>query len=208
MKRLFIIFSILAFTTLNSAGAKSANLSQIAFMGDSLTVGLGRSGELSEAAIFGVMGENSGQLRKRFSRQISHHHYKAVVILIGINDIAGGRNASWTIANLTAMYEEATKAGLKVIACTLPPWGAYINRVAPQRRATAANWLNKTSYINYWIRSQKNILVDQVIDLNILMANPQKPNHTNPLFLEPDLLHFNLTGSRTMARYIKQGLNI
>ena len=183
-------------------------LQDTAFIGDSLVESLALTKELKGAGLFGVVGQNTSQINSRFKTQVLDNHYQAVFILGGLNDLASGVSEHFTIANLNLMYRQANSAGLKVIACTLPPWGDYIQKLAQKKGMNPVVLQQKTNAINNWIKSQRGVSVYQVIDLQTFMADPNNGELMNREWLSPDQLHPNANASRAMARFIKNQANI
>lgn len=98
----------------------------VVFAGDSLTanwktLGADFSGTL--VANRGIGGEVSRGLLFRFQEDVLDLHPKAIVILIGINDLTARQPASITVENIRAMLslKEAQQPQVPVFLCTVPP---------------------------------------------------------------------------------------
>ena len=105
------------------------------FMGDSITARWGRDNTghpafFSENAFLnaGISGQTTSQMLARFDADIVQFAPLAVVICAGTNDIAQNQgyisNEDIT-KNIAAMCEMATRAGIKVILCSLLPANKY-----------------------------------------------------------------------------------
>src|SRR5215210_1820387 len=89
----------------------------------------------------GVNGERSDQIRGRFERDVVDIGPQAVVVIGGVNDVYQGREAQHVIEQLIAMYERATRVGIRVVAGTIVPY----NTATAEQNA-------KMREINEWIR--------------------------------------------------------
>ena len=69
---------------------------------------------------FGVYGERTDQIAKRFAHAIDGA--EAVVVQGGINDIVQGRPVEQAAANLAGMLHRARHAGLRVALADVLPW--------------------------------------------------------------------------------------
>lgn len=98
----------------------------IVFAGDSLTGNwktLGADFPGTSVANRGIGGEVSRGLLFRFQEDVLDLHPKAIVILIGINDLTAKQPASATITNVRSMLslKEAQQPQVPVFLCTVPP---------------------------------------------------------------------------------------
>lgn len=98
----------------------------VVFAGDSLTgnwktLGADFSGTL--VANRGIGGEVSRGLLFRFQEDVLDLNPKAIVILIGINDLTAKQPASATLQNVRSMLslKEAQRSQAPVLLCTVPP---------------------------------------------------------------------------------------
>jgi acyl-CoA thioesterase-1 len=94
---------------LNRASARYA------FMGDSLT-----EGWALPRINLGVHGNTTAQMLARFPAEIPGHHYTAVFILGGTNDILLGINPAITVRNLSRMVDEARAVGAEPVLAEIP----------------------------------------------------------------------------------------
>jgi acyl-CoA thioesterase-1 len=79
-----------------------------------------RLGDRARVQISGVCGELTADMVDRFERDVVRHRPAWVVILGGTNDLGGSLQPAEIMRNLTTMYEQAAKAGIRVAAVTVP----------------------------------------------------------------------------------------
>ncbi|MGH7255524.1 MAG: SGNH/GDSL hydrolase family protein, partial [Nitrospirales bacterium] len=77
-------------------------------------------GDQALVSVSGVCGELTGNMARRFSREISTRMPQFVVILGGTNDLGWDVPVQEAAANLCAMYDRARQAGAEPIAVTVP----------------------------------------------------------------------------------------
>ena len=87
----------------------------------------------------GIATQTSSQVLARFSSDVLNHGYARVIILCGTNDVLGNdpNLATELPANLQAMAQMATNAGIEVVLSELPPLVGGSASYAPQ--LTVAN---------------------------------------------------------------------
>jgi hypothetical protein len=119
------------------AVAPNAKLPSVVFIGDDIT-----SDWAATSPAFaqhpnwinkGIPGQTSGQVLARFQTDVVDLHPAVVNIITGSYDVStpgwtpecgtGGSPSTATCANLTAMVQMATAAGIKMIIGTIPPFG-------------------------------------------------------------------------------------
>jgi lysophospholipase L1-like esterase len=193
---------------------------RIVAMGDSTTAGTpgflspveappnGRGDETSQYAYWleqahpewevlnrGVNGERSDQIRSRFERDVVHSKPRIVVVIAGVNDIYQGRAADAVTTELRLMYDEAARAGIRVVAGSIIPF----NTASPDQNA-------RMRQINDWIRKQA------AGDPNIAFADTRAAVAAtgNPDILSgtPDQLHPSPAGYRAMAEALQPVLEM
>lgn len=140
---------------------------RVVFMGDSTTDGWGRGGgsEFFPNKPYvnrGISGQTTGQMQLRFRQDVIGLHPEAVVILAGINDIAGNNGpASLDVVedNLRSMAELAKANHIRVILASVLPASAFPWRPGykPAAKIRALNeWIrryahdNKLVYLDYY----------------------------------------------------------
>lgn len=141
----------------------------------------------------GVDGERSDQIRARFERDILTVAPHAAVIIAGVNDVYQGREASHVIEQLLAMYDQATRAGIRVVAGTIVP---YNTATAPQNE--------RMREINEWIR--RFATDTKHVDFADTRAAVAARDDADRLAESPDGLHPSPDGYRRMADAIESAL--
>ena len=107
-------------------GPPAADENRVVFMGDSITEGwnLEQSFPGKPYVNRGISGQTTPQMVLRFHQDVVNLKPKVVVILGGINDIAGNTgpmSLDDTENNLRAMTEIASANGIKVVLCSVLP---------------------------------------------------------------------------------------
>lgn len=120
----------------------------IVFAGDSLTATwktLGADFAGAQVANRGIGGDVSRGLLFRFDEDVLALHPKAIVILIGINDLTAKQPASATLANIRSMLElrDSRQPEAPVILCTVPPSANPKAPVDEQQRRLLNDGLRK-----------------------------------------------------------------
>lgn len=168
---------------------------RIVFMGDSITESwLRLSPNFFTANPYinrGIGGQTTPQMLLRFRADVIHLKPRAVIILAGINDIAGNTGPStleMILDNIISMCELAKVNKIKVILCSvLPANSFYWNPgIQPAEKVIALNQM-----IQDYANANQILYVDY--------HTPMKDN-TNGLRKEfgPDGVHPNLEGYKVM----------
>lgn len=190
--------------------APAPNENRVVFMGDSITEGWGQKatayapdrGEFFPGQPYinrGISGQTTPQMLVRFREDVLAQKPKAVVILAGINDIAGNTGPATQdeiTGNLASMAELARIDGIRVVLCSvLPaidfPWHRGLEP-APKVRA-----------LNVWIKeyAAKNNFV--YVDYYTSMVNADGGMKTE---LGIDGVHPNKAGYAVMAPLAEKGI--
>ncbi len=126
---------------------------RIGVMGDSIThIGSSRGGYVgilqrnipnSVAEGHGIVGNRTGEMRRRFQEDILDHNYNIVIIEGGVNDLPAVTNDSMIRTrvdlierNITRMAQMARDSGSQVIILTVMPWAGYGTSSPSAQRAT------------------------------------------------------------------------
>lgn len=126
-----------------------------------------------------------------------------VVILIGVNDLGTltregqvseaehAAHLSRLLAGFAEVTRRARERGIRVIGGTILPYGAseYYHPDPPDEA--------KRQAINAWLRAPGN--VDAVIDFDVLMRDPKRPDRLRAAVDSGDGLHPSAEGYRAMA---------
>ena len=148
-----------------------------------------------------LMGENA---MARFSRDVlSVPNVRAVVVLIGINDIAWPTfdpaarvlTAEELIAGYRQLIATAHAHNVRIIAGTLTPFENAL-KGSPLQGYYNAQRDELRRRINDWIRAGGTF--DAVVDLDRLVADPGDPLAIRDA-LQADHLHFSVEGNKLIA---------
>ena len=135
---------------------------------------------------------------------LAQPHVKAVIVLIGINDIgqpgqsapAGEAVSAQAIEDgLCQLAERAHEKGLKIYAATLTPFkittiaGYYSPEKEAERQA-----------VNTWIRASRAF--DGVVDFDKAMEDPAAPGQMRPAYDSGDHLHPSAAGDRALGEAV------
>jgi lysophospholipase L1-like esterase len=148
-------------------GPPAAGEDRVVFMGDSITEGWkieGPEGTFPGKPYVnrGISGQTTPQMVLRFHQDVVRLKPKVVVILAGINDIAGNTGPMTleeTEDNLAAMAELATANGIRVVLCSVLPAFDFPWRpgLAPAAKVVALNeWIKAYAaekgyvYVDYY----------------------------------------------------------
>lgn len=149
-----------------------------------------------------LLGDNNSGLARLVAHALSVPGVRWVTLMEGINDItAATRPASpgapapppFDADDLIAAYRQVIEAahlqGVKVIGCTLTPFGGS----APFTEAGEAI----RQGVNAWIRTAG--MFDAVVDFDAATRDPNRPDRFRAEADSPDLLHPGDGGYRLMA---------
>jgi lysophospholipase L1-like esterase len=129
----------------------AAGESRVVFLGDQITEFWGRGNANFFAGKSwvnrGVAGQTADQMLIRFRQDVIDLHPKAVVILAGVNDIAGLHGAAteeMILDNLMSMAELARANGIRVVLASLTPvCDCFTKGTARQRWQERINEVNE-----------------------------------------------------------------
>jgi lysophospholipase L1-like esterase len=143
-----------------------------------------------------VLGDGAGiSALARFDRDVlSQPGVKYLMILEGINDMNGAARATTgppltaddLIGAMKQMIERAHTHGIKVIGCTLTPYGNATDAVEAMRQA-----------LNAFIRTPGAF--DGMVDFDKVIQDPANPRQFRQGFNNTDKLHPNDAGYKAMA---------
>ncbi len=132
----------------------------------------------------------------RFERDaLGRTGVKAVVIVLGVNDILNSprlADRDTLLAGLRTMTEQAHGRGLKVVGATIMPFGGY--KGYTQARETMRQEVNAE------IRSGR--LFDAVVDFDKALRDPYDPRRLRAEYDSGDHLHPSDQGYARMGRYL------
>lgn len=118
------------------------------------------------------------------------------MILEGVNDILQGGNANEIEQGLSKVTQEAHVHHLKVIGCTILPYGG------------SPGWSTKgeaiRTAVNRWILHSSGD--DTVLDTAARMASPMGVMWLNPIYDSGDGIHPNAAGHEALAKMVVAAL--
>jgi lysophospholipase L1-like esterase len=171
----------------------------IVFAGDSLT-GNWKPEEMNKAfdklpiANRGIGGDTSGGLLFRFKEDVLDLHPKAIVLLIGTNDLSARSKVEDILFNITALIELAHKEATStpIVLCTAPP------RESPQAPIELAQLQSLNDGIRKLAQGQQGVTL---LDLFPLLA--QADNTPDPRYFREDKLHLGPEGYAKWSEALK-----
>jgi hypothetical protein len=108
---------------------------------------------------------------------------KNMVVLIGANDLGGGKSAQQIFDNIQKIWDIGKKHGIKVYACTLPPFKGWKNYQAKfneiNDRRVELNTLIMSSGTPEKVIRLNEIMADQN-DSDALASNFDSGDHLHP----------------------------
>jgi lysophospholipase L1-like esterase len=131
----------------------AGNEDRVVFLGDQITEFWGRSSPFFEGKRWlnrGIAGQTTDQMLVRFRQDVIGLHPKAVVILAGLNDIAGLHGSSteeMILYNLTSMTELAQANGIRVVLASVTPVCDCFKKSTQRQR-----WHERISEVNELLR--------------------------------------------------------
>jgi lysophospholipase L1-like esterase len=176
---------------------------RVVFMGDSITEAWGRRFDTEfpgkPYVNRGISGQTTPQMLVRFRPDVIDLHPAAVVILGGINDIAGNtgpETPEMIENNLMSMIDLARANGIAVVLCSVLPASRFSWRpdLAPAQDIVRLNtWMHNyaTKHRLTWV------------DFHTAMADEHEGL---PAALSADGVHPNEAGYGVMAPLIEQGI--
>ncbi len=182
-------------------GPPAAGENRVVFMGDSITEGwhLDQSFPGKPYINRGISGQTTPQMVLRFHQDVVNLKPKAVIILGGINDIAGN-TGPMTLEdienNLAAMAEIATENGIKIVFCSVLP--AYDFPWSPGQYPA-----QKIVTLNDWIKSYAAAKGITYVDYYSAMKDDRGGL---PSTLSPDGVHPNAAGHAIMEPLVAAGI--
>ena len=182
-------------------GPPAAGENRVVFMGDSITEGwhLDKSFPGKPYVNRGISGQTTPQMVLRFHQDVVNLKPKAVVILGGINDIAGNTGPTTLEAienNLTTMAEIASANGIKVVFCSILP--AYDFSWAPGQYPA-----QKVAGLNAWLKGYAASKGYTYVDYYSAMKDERGGLPAN---LSPDGVHPNAAGHAIMEPLVEAGI--
>ena len=184
-------------------GAPTYGEIRVVFMGNSITDGWinARPDFFSKNPYLdrGISGQTTPQMLIRFRQDVIDLKPKVVVILAGINDIAGNTGPSSVEMienNLMSMAQLAKANGIKVVMCSITPANAF-----PWR--PGINPVEKVSAVNKWMKNYAAENHFVYVDYYNAMVDEQKGLPAN---LSKDGVHPTAEGYKIMEVLVVFGI--
>jgi lysophospholipase L1-like esterase len=184
-------------------GAPKASEQRVVFMGNSITEGWKNSRPdffTGRAYINrGISGQTTPQMLLRFKPDVVNLKAKAVVILAGINDIAGNTGPmtiEQTFDNIVSMAEIAKANNIKVVLCSVLP--AYDFPWSPGKEP-AGKVIALNALLKEYAKKQGLVYVD----FFAAMADERKGL---PAHLANDGIHPTEAGYKIMEPLVEKGI--
>ena len=180
-----------------------ANENRVVFMGNSITdAWIDKRPDFFKTNPYldrGISGQTTPQMLVRFRQDVIDLHPKVVVILAGINDIAGNTGPSsleMIEGNLASMAQLAKANRIKVVLCSVLPAFSF-----PWR--PGINPIQKIIDLNKWIKNfaDKNGFV--YVDYYHAMVDERKGLPEN---LSSDGVHPTAAGYKIMEPLVQKGI--
>jgi len=147
----------------------------------------------------GISGQTTPQMLVRFRQDVLQLQPDAVVILAGINDIAGNTGPTTTkkiMGNIISMCELAKANAIKVILCAVLPANDFYWRPNDKAAETIIQ-------LNQLIQSYASTHHITYVDYHAAMADKKKGL---PAAFSEDGVHPNLKGYQTMAPLLEKAI--
>ena len=127
--------------------ARARDAGSVVFLGDSITAGwntLERDFPGLKVANRGISGDTSLGLVWRLEADVMSLHPRAVVVLIGTNDLAGGSSVEEAASNIDHLvfFIQSLKPGTPVILCRVMPRGREPGKF-PERIIALNSWIDR-----------------------------------------------------------------
>lgn len=176
---------------------------RVVFMGNSITEFWSvRSPAFFEGKPYvnrGISGQTTPQMLLRFRQDVIAIHPKIVVILAGINDIAGNTgpaSVEMITDNIASMAELAYVHGIRVILCSILPACSF-----PWR--PDVNPVDKIIAVNKWIKAFAEQHHFEYVDYYTAMADERKGL---PLKYAEDGVHPTAEGYKVMEGLVEKAI--
>jgi lysophospholipase L1-like esterase len=184
-------------------GLPAAGIKRVVFMGNSITEGWKNADSLffknNPYLCRGISGQTTPQMLVRFRQDVINLKPALVVILAGINDIAGNTGPSTLEMiedNLSSMADIARSNGIKVVMCSVLP--AYDFPWRPGLQPA-----EKVISLNKWIKEYSENHGCGYVDYFSPMADERNGLKAS---LSSDGVHPNLDGYKIMEPLVEKAI--
>lgn len=158
---------------------------------------LGGAGEIQTS---GICGELTGEMVRRFRRDVLDHQPGYVAILGGTNDLGWNTPLSEIMDNLTAMYEQILAMGGVPIPVTVPSIRVEDAAGSPEGQAWVAKHLASRSRLNKLIQEYAGSQGIACVDLFAATADSESSQLA--AIYSNDGIHLTTAGYRLFAEQV------
>ncbi len=169
---------------------------RIACLGDSITNQYGPVFETADGERCTVVardGASTGAILDLFRERVLGGGFTDLIVRAGRNDIYSGRGVGNARTNLGTIYEEARRAGMRVVAVSMLPHKGYASWNDSVQR--------QTDELNAWLASAP---VDRFVDADAHLAASDDPDRLNLAYDRGDHLHLSNDGKCALASFIAE----
>jgi lysophospholipase L1-like esterase len=164
----------------------------------------GLLGEAASVRISGICGESTGDMVKRFRRDVLDLKPGFVPILGGTNDLGWNASPDEIFQNLAEMYEQTVAGGGVAIPVTVPSIRVEGYQDSPEGREWVAGHLGRRVRLNRMIRDYAGARHLACVDLFFATAEPDGGQLAG--IYSNDGLHLTTEGYRLFAELVAQAL--
>ncbi|HWF61042.1 MAG TPA: GDSL-type esterase/lipase family protein [Nitrospira sp.] len=148
----------------------------------------------------GICGELTGEMVKRFRRDVLDHQPGYVPILGGTNDLGWNASPSEIMCNLTTMYEQTLAMGSVPIPVTVPSIRVEGGPGDTAGQEWIAEHLDRRSRLNRLIQEYAGSKGLACVDLFAITVDPQSGQLAE--LYSNDGIHLTTAGYRLFAEHV------
>ena len=153
-----------------------------------------------EVRISGICGELTGDMVRRFRRDVLDHQPGYVPILGGTNDLGWNGSPSAIMRNLATMYEQTLAMGGLPIPVTVPSIRVEDAAGSPEGQEWVTEHLARRSRLNELIREYAGSKDIPCVDLFAATVDPQSGQLA--AMYSNDGIHLTTAGYRLFAEHV------
>ena len=157
-------------------------------------------GGAGQVRISGICGELTGEMVRRFQRDVLDHQPGYVPILGGTNDLGWNASPSEIMANLIKMYEQTLAMGAVPIPVTVPSIRVEDASGSQEGQEWVAEHLIRRSQMNKLIQDYAGSKDIACVDLFAATADPESSQLA--AIYSNDGIHLTTAGYRLFAEQV------
>jgi lysophospholipase L1-like esterase len=138
----------------------------------------------------GIGSDTVVQMLARLDADVTSTPADCVIVWGGVNDVAGGADATTIEGNLQSIYDACHTDGLLVVAITNTPYKGSATWTAEKQVIFEA--------VNTWIGATATN-VDYVVDMYALLEDPAEPDTLLAAYDSGDHIHLSAAGYSLVA---------